>query len=307
MTILFIILLNQAYISLLLDKKIEYRKVKMYDEFISNPANKNLDYVFFGDSHAENAINPLYIKNSYNFAIGAENYIKSYYKLKKIIKKDNITIKNIVLEVDMQTFSERTVSEGLVFDNLYLYRDYISLNNIKKIRKDDSIYKFWIEENFPVIGNGEEFRFIYFRDLSEIDLGWLNNTGNFSTAEKEISLQRVYDIHYNHKKRIANLTFEYFLKTLELAKENNISIILIKYPQSKEFDGYITERNVTKDDYYDYIFKEVDSMGINYRLLDYYDEYFNHTEYFGDPDHLNYVGSKIFSKKVNDDFKNYKK
>lgn len=307
LTIFFLILLNQIFINLVLNKEIVYRTENIYNNFISNPENRNISYAFFGDSHTENAINPIYINNSYNFALGAENYIETYYKIKKIVEKDNVSIKNIVLEIDPHTFSERTISEDTIFTNLYLYKNYLSLNDIKKIRKNDSIYKIWFEENFPVIGHGEDFRFIYFKDISTIYHGWLNNTGNFSTLDKEKILKRTYDLHFNNKKRIANLTFEYFLKILDFAKEKNISIFLIKYPQSKELNDYLSVRNITSEDYYDYIFNEIDFKGINYKLLDYYKEYFNNSGYFADSDHLNGLGAQIFSKKINNDLKLLKK
>ena len=44
-------------------------------------------------------------------------------------------------------------------------------------------------------------------------------------------------------------------------------------------------------------------MSNGYALLDYYDDFFDHPEYFGDSDHLNNIGSTVLSKRGEEDMR----
>jgi hypothetical protein len=299
--ILLIFLINAVYMKYVLEKKIAYKKEAAYNDFISSLDNKTIDFAFFGDSHAEGDINPDYIPVSYNFALGLENYVSIYYKLNKVLEKDNIVIKNAVFEIDMHTFSDAMVSKGRVLDNLPLYSKFVTLSEIRKVRKDDSLLVLLLGIYFPVLGNGEDFKVLVLKDTTTIIKGFIANKGDFTQSDMDFSLENKYNIFFNQHERINPMAMEYFKKTIKLADERGINIIFIKYPIAKEFDEYISKRGIAKEKYYEEIFKEINSsIGEDYSVLDYY-SYFNDSSNFLDPDHLNEKGSEAFSKQVNID------
>ena len=124
--------------------------------------------------------------------------------------------------------------------------------------------------------------------------------GDFTKTDQNVSLNGAYVSHFKSGERIDEMDMEYFLKTLELAESRNISIIFIKYPVTKEYNEYMKERNITRDDYYSEIFTRINSTIENYTSLDYHD-YFNDSSLFYDPHHLNINGAKLFSEKLHDD------
>src|SRR3989344_718310 len=74
-----ILALNHLYISLVQHNLISYRKEVLYAEDLNTFKNKEIEFAFFGDSHATFAVNPLYINNSYNFGINHGNYIYIHF------------------------------------------------------------------------------------------------------------------------------------------------------------------------------------------------------------------------------------
>jgi len=297
-----ILVINTIYTKSIIEKTIVYRQDQSYKQHINSLTDKEIDFAFFGDSHAMDAANPQYIENSFNFAFACENYITIYYKLKKMLD-DDVKINNIVLEIDLHTFSGvLTNEEGSfprLFPRLWLFSDFVSYREIKEIR-GDSYISLWLEANFPFIGKGDEFRFIIKKpELVNTSLGWVEQKDNFSEVENKFELATISVLaHFEKEERISDISFEYFIKTFELAEENNINIFFIKYLVSKEYDLAIVENNITKEDYYKTIFNEINKTIENYYVLDYYDIYFNNHEYFSDPDHLNWKGAEVLSQKL---------
>lgn len=303
--IILIFILNIIYVNLILPEKTFYRKEVLYQNYISNLTEKKIDYVFFGDSHTFHSINPDYIPNSYNYGTGAENYIKTFYKLRKMIDKDKVKVNTIVLELDLHTFSTRLTDKTNLFSEIELYSQFVSLDEIQKVRTEDSKIGLWLESRVPFIGNGKEFGILIKKpEFNEIyQNGWLKNKGNFSLENKSEKAFANYKSLYFGQERISNISIEYFIKTLEFAEKNNITIIFIKYPHSKEYDDIITENNITKEDYYDYIFKKVNSTIRDYYVLDYYSLFPEKDYLFGDAEHVNYLGSKFLSKEIYKDLR----
>ena len=296
--IILILTINLIYTKFILERSIVYRQDQIYKEYISSLPEKKLDFSFFGDSHTMVAVNPQYIPNSFNFGIGAENYIITYYKLKRILD-EGVEINTIVLELDLHTFSGILTNEENLFSKLWFYSDFVSYNEIKEIR-GGFIIGLWIESNFPFLGKGDEFRFVIDKpEVVNISFGWVENKKNFSEIENKVELaKKECRSHFGEEERISDISFEYFIKTIELAKKNDINIIFIKYPITKEDDFVLTEKNITKEDYYKTIFNEINKTLENYYVLDYYNLYFDNPEYFGDSDHLNYNGAEVFSKSL---------
>ncbi len=302
--------LNLAYLKLIEPKKIIERKEAIYEKFLKDLNNPEIDFAFFGDSHTESGLNPLYIDgHSFNFALGGESYIETYYKLKKIIEKDKVKIKNIILEVDLHTFSEKCHPKDILFGQLYFYSQIVDLKKIAQL-KDESLIPLFFRKNILVLGKGKEFVKNILRpdEVTPIYLGWTNNhtrTKNYYLNNKYQIAQKIYRVHFSENPiKIEKQTFNYFFNILELAKENNINVIFIKYPISKEYDLEIRKHNLNKKKYYDKIFSEVNEVLNNYAILDYYDIFFNNPEYFYDAEHLTIEGSEVFSRGVNEDFKN---
>jgi len=275
---------------------------------IKTSPKKNLDYAFFGDSHVRDGVNPQFIGNSFNFGVGEENYVEIYYKIKellgrKLLWRREVEINNFVLQIDIHVFSDKFRTNKALSIEEGHYNKAIPLISAKKL-KTRSISQL-LKSKFPIIGNGRELIALsLYLDIVPTKLGWTNNTEEFILKNKEEAVSKRYNYSFSNPPNLLdNITLSYFLKILDLAKKNHIKIIFIKYPVTKEYDAELIKHNISKEDHYDLLFKEINKVAKDYVLLDYYDDFFDHPEYFGDPDHLNYIGSQILSKKIQEDLR----
>ena len=301
-----ILAINYVYVNFIIMKQQYYRQNLSYEKYIDElPSPQKINYAFFGDSHARNGVNPNIVSGSFNFGTSAENYIETYYKLKKIINLDKVKIDTVFFEVDLITFSSLLTDKTRIFNNLYFFHSYVPFAEVQKIRnasKLEMLKIYFSEVYFPSLGNGEDFVDIFIAPkLTEMYLGWTKEYGNYLLSDTKSVALSTYATQFENKERISSISFEYFLKALELAKKNNIKIIFVKYPISKEYDKVITEKRFGRDDYYNTIFNEIDKkLEKNYKILDYYNLFFDHPEYFANPDHLNYRGAEALSIKINE-------
>lgn len=303
--IFIISVLNYFYIVTVEPDRQINRKEAQWQEYKKTLPNGTLDYGFFGDSHTGLSLNPQLISNnSFNFAGNGEDYTETYYKLKKIVEDEKIHINNILLEIDTHTFSDKLRTGERLFEELRYYKKFIPYSQISKL-KGENIIKTAIKGSLALSGNGPEIiRYLISEPvLTEMKLGWTaGKLKDFSAESEQEKRKIVLDAFSGHFNKSPNLLEErslsYFLKTLELAKENGINVIFVKYPLVKEYDDMLEKNNISRDGYYDKLFEKIDKIISDYAVLNYYDEFFANPDYFGDADHLNRIGSTVLSEKV---------
>jgi len=289
------LILNLAYLKFIEPQRLIQKRDAIYRQFLQNSANRELDLAFFGDSHPDGDVDTSYIKNSFLFAQGGQSYVETYYELKKVLN-DKVKIKNIVLQLDLHTFSAIPRSEDKLFRELYYYSQFIGIKDIAKLRKE-SLLSIFFQENIMFLGKGNELI-----TNALIHLGLIPPTG--SPKELSKNAKTAYAAHFglNPTIEISEQTFDYFLNTLRLAKENGINIIFVKYPLSKQYELETEKYNLDKEGYYDKVFAEIDKVIGEHAVFDGYGIYFDNPEYFWDSEHLNALGSEVFSKKLNEYF-----
>jgi len=301
-----ILLTNMLYIKLVYEKKRVYRAQETYQEYLQRLDTKVIDFAVFGDSHALNGINPEYVPGAYNYGEDGQNYFNTYYKFVNVLfANDKIKIRNIVIELDMHTFSSNWKNrEFLTMDNLPYYAQFVPNRELSRIYNMSPI-SIWLYANFPMIGNGAEFKMTVSKNISNISLeGWLRKSKNFSSQNKSKIAREKFDGHFKDAELINPTSMNYFRKILSITEENNIHVIFVKYPVSKTYSNLFKEDNISRDEYYDQVFGYIDQELNDYTVFDYNDLFFNHSDYFDDPDHLNYIGAEVLSKRFYNDLVN---
>lgn len=302
--LIIIIFLNITYIKFIQPQKIVERKEASYKDFVASLEDHTLDFIFFGDSHIEGAINPLYIDgDSFNFSIGGQSYTETYYLLKRMIEDNDVKFKNIVLQLDLHTFSESVRGGKFLFGQIYFYSKFVNIKKMAELR-GESLISVFLRTRFPFIGNGKHFldSMLKLDDLTSMYLGWSNlHTASYYTDDRQKIAAETFNNYFPKGSAVIDQdTFDYFLDTLELVKENNINVIFLKYPISKEYYLEI-DKNVDIENYYNGIFTEVDKILDDYTVLDLHDYLFDKGEYYWDPEHITVGGAEIFSKKINEE------
>ncbi len=297
-----IFLVNALYWNITIIKTEEYRQEVEYQKFLSSGERK-LDYTFFGDSHLMLGLDPHIIPNSFNFGTVGENYAITYYRLKRVVEEDGVDIATIVLPLDPHSFSSFFVEKKLQFPNLWLSSQYIPLREIAKFR-NDSLPVLWLDTNFPFIGKGQFLMgdLIVKKSYHSSYRGWFNYSDNFSAMDRAEYAQRKYTQFYGGQEEITPLSLEYFKKTLSLAQNSNITIILVKFPHSREYDDLTKKNGRDMERYYSTLFRHAnETLTQPYYFFDYYSLFFNNSDYLKDPDHVNYRGAEILSRTLYDD------
>lgn len=289
------LLLNIAYKNAVIEKTAASRKYDMLHNYLAN--RSEIKYAFFGSSHIENSVNPEYIYGSYNLAGRAMTYIENYYELKSLLRK-NVKIKYAFFELDMHTFSSYQFNfERPILTNIWHYSKIANLSEISRVT-GEPYSKLWIDLHFPVVGNGENF--FSKKTYSDIYMGYSRREGNFTIEEIDELAKRRVERQFKNREIITKQHFEYFLKTIKLADENNITVIFIKNPVFRKYDDELS-KIVSREKYYKTLFNSVNGTIEEYHILDYYDLFFDNISYFSDADHLNHEGATAYSKKLSDD------
>ena len=216
-------------------------------------------------------------------------------------------IKNIVIEIDLIMFSYGPTDN--IFDyntKANYFAECLSLHTLAKAI-NTNYFSRWLRRCFPLIGHGEDFGHLtYLPTNQEFINGYQPYVGDL-TLDYENITRIALNFHTSRFEKIdfiSDVHFDYFIKILKLAKENNIKVILIRFPMPKEYEEAHKQFNFSEDYYYDTIFRKVDLIfGKDYTVLNYYALFFNETNYFGDITHLNGRGANKLSKKIYSDLR----
>ena len=254
------------------------------DKLMKLPNNEQI--VFLGNSHIECAINDTIVKNSFNFARSAEQ-IEFIYSKVKLLDKYNPQIDTIIIGFDnCLVLQPKNISFANEMYNPYFYDTY----NFKDILCILYYAPFdYIINHFTHTFNWDklyQFMSSYISENSNINN--ISNIGSFlylyrDKLEKDIILRG----NRKHNPISANKLCLYFLdQTIKYCDDNDLTLIFMCPPQHKKcfLDSVI----------YKQIYHE------NYSNIPFYD--FRDLELpdscFGDLDHLNYKGAKVFSEYI---------
>lgn len=268
--------------------------------------------IAIGSSHTQTGFNPTYIPNSFNLGIPGVDIIKSYYRIKYILEHDAAPIEYILLEISMHRFY---IIQSSIFNTRWYWAKYIPLKGyieLSTLSKDlkilDAINE-KIRGTFPIIGERTEILSMirYGSPEFNYDLlvkGHVQFTENFSefnaTERQRISKDKA-KWHFESKE-INQKIITYYKKFIELSRNHNIKVILIKYPMTQDYINatktYI--QNITA--FYEQVFEKIKIYNLS--VLDYQNIFLNQTTLFRDSDHLNKWGAELLSQQINIDLKN---
>lgn len=255
-----------------------------------------IQILFLGDSHILLGIDPAQIENSFNYASGGENYIQTYYKLDNLIKKGFIP-EIAILPIDLHSFSS---FRSVRFDNEWYWRKFINFYKLAYQERKLSLLNNEINGIFSFKGKGLQLlKPVDFSKLSEIQRGYTPSEANFSKAENrlKVAAERVKS-HLEGCDAIDGSLLLYFYKILDLAEEQNIKVVLIKYPLTEEYYSSVKKYIPNEEEYYRSALSQINNYN-NIYIFDYQLLYSNRPELFKDSDHLNSAGAAEFSKLLN--------
>lgn len=304
--IIILSIFDKLYFSAITSKKQLYRTEQEYLSLVNNTA-RSLKYINFGDSHAKNAINPRFIDDYFNFASGAQDYIVAYLHLKKILYHDNVSVDNVIIEIDPHSLTDALYPKDYQIKDVWFWYQSGLIREVKLLNDYDSVELF-IKSHLYSASGGENLRLFFVPPpLSDTYRGWIDPLTNFSD-EKDLrkATENYFKATFVNNKTQVNLVGSQYLKKLVfLANSSGSNIIFIRYPLSTQYQSYMGEVGFNITDYYNNVFTLINSTGVPYKFLDYKDAFTN-ISFFADPGHVNPVGAEIISKRLVDDINNSK-
>ncbi|ATP55652.1 hypothetical protein CPT03_03810 [Pedobacter ginsengisoli] len=255
---------------------------KRNKEIHSLPPHKN--YIIIGNSRPSLDFNDSLIRSAYNFSSFAESYFYTYLKAEQLIKA-NKNLKGVFLEYNIEDIGHKrdnwTWGKDLMQSNYikysYAMRTYNNEVLLKKNPGDLLAICFGRAflrqlKNLTVLDSTALRKFYggYFFDGSSI----------MDSTSKKIYVNQKF-----HLKNVSSFHKEQLLRLLDLFRDNNIKVYLIRSPlhftNGVQFNretliGYLGEKN-----------KDLDYLDFN--------DYPAKLDEFRDPWHLNSKGARKFS------------
>jgi hypothetical protein len=261
---------------------------------------EDFKYLLLGDSHFQNGVNPMILGNAYNFSSANENIIQSYYKLKYIIEKSDKELDYILLPLDLSTFNSIR-SDRFKYHAYWI--KYINYYELARHKKDKSLFFTGLFARYmSYAGNYETFYRYFFSEgkgRSQLILGYRPKHGDFKSKKARKDITQLHEELYQSKHWLDDDLISYFKRIMDLCENNSLKLVLVKMPVSKQHHEKIS-KVVDMENYHQKI-NQILADKKDVYVLDYQTLFFEHDNYFNNPDHLNARGADKFSAQLKTD------
>jgi hypothetical protein len=290
--------LDRLYKELAFFNKLNNTVDNQYAEY-----NDTLKYLSFGNSH--DCINAYILDKSFNYGSPSENYVQTYYKFRSVLQKYSKRPEQVILFIDISDFGPKISNR---FDYTSYWVKYVDFAELARLKHDKDLRINWFAGKFcSYAGNYKEMQLtlLYLIKIGHLDLyrgyhpprdfrNFAREKDRRKLARKKAELYFTKDDYFDE-----DMAF-YFERLLRLCQDHHINVILIRMPVTKEFFEEAS-RIVPIDKLYEKADKVISKYPNVIHVLDYHDRYFDHPEYFFDPDHLNPVGSDSLTVQLKKD------
>ena len=285
----------------------EYAMYKQQRDYCNTPVadgEQDNDVVIFGDSRAKAGFVPeLLPGNTYNLALGGATPIEGYYSLKEYLENHEKP-KTVILAyapmhyMDVDTLWTRTV----YFHNIEHEDFFEILDTAKEYEKTEKIlidnymveyfmYKFYMPNKYATALKNAGFVFRHKKTVEKYE-DMIAKKGHTFYGTEEYSSGVNWEAH-EMDFVVSDVIDVYLRKMIELCQEQGIKVIIEQLPMNETSYGILQPD--FKTHYKEYM------MG----LAEAYPEvsvaikpYCYNNEYFGDADHLNEKGCRVFSQYI---------
>jgi len=290
-------LLSQLYARIVMADSFLVRRDRQYREL-----ERQLDFLFVGDSHVRRGVDPAVIPRSFNFGSASESAIQSYYKLRTILAGPGPArgCRVVAMPLDLHTFS--SYRTNVIRHEFYWkrYVDFLELGRrkgevvrhaAKLVRSHVASYwqegehvLAWADRKF---GGGE--------GPGELRLGFVPTKSRFSEYEDREGLARARAAMHleGHRAFDADLV-HYFRRAVELCRSHGKTVVLVRYPVTREYLAAAALRR--PDDLPDEVRAVIEENGCV--VLDHREDFAGRNYLFSDADHLNAEGARLFGERL---------
>lgn len=249
-------------------------------------------YLVLGHSHPECALNDSLIENFKNISESGESYYYTYFKAKEIIEQ-NPFIETVFIE-----FTNNQINESMnswIWKEKYMnyrYPQYSPFMNFtdKMVLAKNNLSGYLNSTSLSFKKNSVR--------VIKQNFNYTNSIGGYLYLERDKTDSLVNTMNdYSSQLEVVEVSeynLKYLSKIIDLCEEQGKRVILIRSPQHPMYSGYSNEN----------IYQEIrNNLFPSTEYLDFSKFPLSNSE-FGDLEHLNYKGAKIFSSYFSDILKN---
>jgi hypothetical protein len=253
--------------------------------YYNDYTNFSLDYSSYllADSHGHALSNMTEEYGIYNFSYSSDSYLDMYRKF--IFLLNNTKVDTIYILADEHSLSPyRETGNNSDRSSFYTSKEY---DNSYEYFKAEFIKKYIILLQPKIRDVAHSYVSSKIKKILKFNSEALEDWANMDNNKRiKIAQVRVKEQFPLSDECSADLK-QTLLQIINICKENNITLIGIKFPLSLEYLNALGDKT--------YGVKDVlESAGIN--ILDYHNIFIHHNEYFQDSDHLNEKGAQALVK-----------
>jgi hypothetical protein len=247
--------------------------------------SSDINYIVIGNSHAECAFNDSLISNFKNIASSGESYFYSYIKLKNVLGQNKQITK---VFVEFTNLSIASTNDRWIWDKEYMNSRVASFSPFIEWEESSLL----LRKNFVEFFNSQSVAMRANTDRILLgDFDYVEGLGGYSSLTKSAVDSLILAIEKPEK--IAAKTqmpsiygLAYLKEIVNLCKSNNVEVVFVRSPQHRLCNHLKNEKLLQKIKASQ--FKDIEFLDFNnFELAN---------SEFADFEHLNYLGSTIFSK-----------
>jgi hypothetical protein len=281
-----------------------YYKTSLKTRWAIELTDKHVDYLLLGSSRMANMIassefDSLLHTTSINLATSGSSYGESYVLFQQYLAHGN-TAKKLVLSFDL--FKSRHIdfkaeaSTPLIFKHF----DFFPYEDVPEIKSVYNSYTSpWHMHLWKYVSFSRYAEFNYYFKVDSMLQFMINGKPQQPVFNRATGEQLIYNFTFKGEKialpgavQIGPRSEMYLLKILTLAKQHNISIVLVTAPyyKMKPFD------RSTHNVYVDFLKEKFNVRYIDFTASKEWNKY----RYFSDPIHTNINGSRLYTRMLCD-------
>ncbi len=257
--------------------------------------NKGISILICGDSHTESSINDSILLHSINISNSSEHYLYTYSILNHILKH-NTQIKTIILGCSFHSFHQNYDSYLFEEEKAQgMYLRYLPLLDAEFITKIAFKNGSGIVKSASTLYDKMFTSIIHhstsYQDYPFTGRYYKSSKSNLNDTTINTSVKRHYYKENGEEQGFSAYQKYYLNKIVDLCQQQKVRLVIINTPLNKAYYAKIPEKFIK--DYYAYI----SSIHQRIAFLDFHSLEFDNKCY-GDGDHLNALGARVFSIKV---------
>lgn len=269
-------------------------KASRADAAFLETAPREIELLICGDSHPRSNLDPTLLSDrTVNIAIGGEHYLKTWYRMRRLLEVGDRSIEALLLPLDAGSFSDWHAEN---FAPEYVWGQSVDFLEVGRVRGRpwDYVGRLLKATLFPYAG---ELRTLNQVRTKRFGFGDELPVGSF--ASLSVATRRAAGLqHAKDHLRDANVMDPAlrwaFDQLVAWADERDIKLVLVAFPLSRWYDRWV-ERSGARER----VEREVVAPLLadpDHLYIDHHDLFGKRDDLFADSHHLNALGRTYYSR-----------